>query len=773
MEALRLSVRGLVAFSVFPPDIVPLPASLMEEGRAAHLARQGLSDARREVPLSWQGRAQGLAIHITGRVDLLDERRDPPLIEEIKLCGPQPPAAPRPEHLCQALCYGHMLACQGGQEAFDVRVSYVDREGRARASFDRRYEAAELAAVFDRLLQAWAAWQARLARRRARRDRSIAALPFPYPGYRAGQRDMAAQVYTAISRRRRLFAVMPTGTGKSAAVLFPALKALGLGLTGQIYCLTARGTARAAMEKEAGLMRAQGLRAKVLSLSARDRLCPMEEVRCDPAFCPRAKGHYERQPAGLAAAMRAPVWDAGAVVRLADRHGLCPFEFSLALCEIADVVICDYNYALDPRIRIRRVFDRPAAVTLLIDEAHNLAERVRDMLSGELSGQDVALLRREAGRARGRGCPVYRRASALLRLLREAGQAQGRPPEGLPAALDGLIDALLAEGGIPLRQGLVRDLIGMADALRRLQAAPEDYLLLRSTEGREVRLRLLCLHVTPHLAQATRRLAGLVCYSATLSPLERMRDLLGGGEEDACFELPSPFPEEHLLSLILPVDTRYRARARSLAPIAQALRALCAARPGKYLCFFPSYEYLSQVAPLLQGLPLHVQQAGMDEAAREAFLARFSADGRPLLALAVLGGVFAEGVDLPGLRLIGVCVVGVGLPQVNAEREAIRQRADSLGQGGFDLAYRYPGMHKVLQAAGRLIRSEQDRGVLLLIDERFAQAAYRRLLPAHWSPLLLPEASRLAPCLQEFWSAAQKDEARCAAPPPEGGEPHE
>jgi DNA excision repair protein ERCC-2 len=283
---------------------------------------------------------------------------------------------------------------------------------------------------------------------------------------------------------------------------------------------------------------------------------------------------------------------------------------------------------------------------------------------------------------------------------------------------------------------------------------------LCQAQGKERALRLICLNITPHLAKATSKLRGFVCYSATLSPLRAMRDLLGGGEEDACFELPSPFPQEHLQVLQLPVDTRFIARERSLAPVAQAIRYMAQGREGKYIAFFPSYAYMQRVAELLTDLPLHVQQGGMDERERQVYLARFTADSRPLLALAVLGGVFSEGIDLPGLALIGVCVVGVGLPQVNEEREAIRQRASEQGLAGFDVAYRHPGMHKVLQAAGRLIRSEEDRGVLLLCDERFSQSAYRSLLPPHYHPLPLSALEEIPARLQEFWAAPQKTNDR-------------
>ncbi len=760
MDAVRLSVRALVAFSYFPPDITPLSPALMEQGRAAHLARQAQSGVSREVPLSWQGQAQGLDFLVTGRMDLYDAGSRPPLIEEIKLGSDEPPPAPLPEHRFQAMCYGYMLGRQEGIPRFLIRVSYVSLQGRILASFEEEFGFEALEEAFFGLLTPLAAWRGKLARHMLRRDGSLRALPFPYGDFRPGQREMAAQVYTAIARRRRLFATMPTGTGKSSAVLYPALKAMGQGLSGQIVCLTARGTARRAMEEELRRMRALGLKCKALSLYAKEKLCPMAEMRCDAAWCPRARGHFLRQQAGLHSAMRAAVWDEKTVLKLAQRHQLCPFEFSLALSEIADVLICDYNYFFDPRLRIKRLFEQPSRATVLLDEAHNLPDRAREMLSGSLSGAQLASLRRDAGKALTRKSGLYRRLGRVLEVLRLMEPGTDKLPPALERALETLMEALGQSPGFPVSSALIRDLLGFLDALRRQMAAPEDYQLFCRAQGKERVLQLLCLNITPHLARSSSKLRGFILYSATLDPLPAMRDLLGGGEEDACFALPSPFPAEHLLILQLPVDTRFAARERSLSQVAQAIRYMAEGREGKYIAFFPSYAYMQRVAQRLEDLPLHIQQGGMSEAQRQEYLALFTADSRPLLALAVLGGVFSEGIDLPGLSLIGVCVVGVGLPQVNEEREAIRQRAARQDLSGFDIAYRYPGMHKVLQAAGRLIRSEQDRGVLLLCDERFGQSDYRRLLPGHYRPLKLAALEEIPGRLQDFWGETQKIESR-------------
>ncbi|HSK69823.1 MAG TPA: helicase C-terminal domain-containing protein [Candidatus Limnocylindria bacterium] len=744
----RVSVRALVGFSVFPPDITPVSRSLMELGREAHLASQRGREARAERPLSWEGEAEGLKVRVSGRMDLVDMEADPPLVEELKLSPEPPPQTPLPEHRLQAVCYAFMLARRDGLPKVAIRVTYVTRQGKPTAQFDETLGENELESAFLALLLPWAAWQGRLLAHARRRDASLAALPFPYPAYRPGQREMAAQTFTAIQRRKRLFAQMPTGTGKTAAVLYPAIRALESGLNRQVFCLTARGTQAAAVAKELDNMRAGGLVLHSLYLTAKEKLCPMDEPRCHPDLCVRARGHFLRQPQAMEEALEADSWDRGFITDTADRHELCPFEFSLSLCEIADAVVCDYNYALDPQVRLSRVFDAPQGVTLLIDEAHNLADRARDMLTGTLDAARLTEARRDLGKAAGRAAPLYRAFTKLLGALTD--EEIRFQPDRLLDAVGGVLDRM-GDAYLPGGAKLGRDLIAFTSALRRAGETPDDYVLLHDPRKRSGGLRALCLNPAPWLAESTRRMAGVVMYSATLEPLQKMRSLLGGDADDACLSLPSPFPPENLLVLHLPLNTRYKQREASFAPAAQAIAALFLADPGKHIAYFPSFAYLRAAAAHLPAdLPLLVQEPGMGDAARAAFLARFTQDDAPLLGLCVLGGVFAEGVDLPGRALIGAAVVGVGLPQVNPERELYRARMEEAMGDGFAYAYRYPGMHKVLQAAGRLIRSETDRGVLLLMDDRYGQDDYRELMPDGWRPLRLRESAGIAGAVRDF-----------------------
>lgn len=741
----------MVEFSLRGGDLTPASAAAMAEGSRAHRARQGSVSARAERPVRWQGSYEGVEADIQGRIDLLWEDTSPVCIDELKLlspCAPLP-AQPLPAHRMQAVCYGFMLTEELNMAEVSVRVSYVTEAGEVRADFEERLTREEAARQFFSMLGPLTAWHLLQSAHREARDQSLKALAFPYPHFRPGQREMAAQVYTAIRRKKRLFATLPTGTGKSAATLFPALKALGEGLTRQIFYLTARGTAQlSALDT---LRRMPDLALRCVTLTAREKACPQPAVHCHPDFCPRAKGYFDRELPALLEACALPRWGTDTLHDLCERWTLCPFEFSLALCEISDVVICDYNYVFDPLVSLKRIIGQGRPVTLLMDEAHNLPARTRDMLSAALDSRLLAEARREAGKRLGRGHPLYSAMTALLRPLREAREEN---LTSLLPALEALIGQM-AETPLEGDAELFRGLLSFRMALNRQADAPEGYAALIGAGTRERRVTLLCLDISSHLEKVTRRMTGCVYFSATLEPLPEMRALMGGTEEDAMFALPSPFPPERLLVLTRGIGTRYHEREDSAAEAADCIWALFSGKEGKYVAYFPSYAYLALVQDRLLAAhpdaPLNVQGRGMDPAAREAFLAHMREHAGPLLSLCVLGGVFAEGIDLPGSQLIGVAVVGVGLPQVNEVQEALRRHYEDTLRDGFGFAYRIPGMQKVLQAVGRVIRSETDAGVALLLDSRYREAAYTRLLPPHYRPLPVSSAEEIRLRAQEFW----------------------
>lgn len=753
---LRASVRRIVEFTLQSGDILPVSLSSLQAGTRGHLARQADAGAHSERKVQWMGEYLGLNTEISGRIDILHENDDLPLIEEVKLISPAVPLpeAPVPVHRMQAVCYAHMLCEELNLPSVAVQVSYVTENGEIRAHFYEKLSSGKAAQHFFSMLHPFAAWEKQLLDFRRLRDASLLSLPFPYDAYRPGQREMAAQVYTAIKLQKRLFATLPTGTGKSAATLFPALKALGEGKTRQIFCLTARGTAQDAAADALRRMRDKGLRARSVIITAKEKCCSEACVRCHPDHCPRARGYFDREREGIKDLLKTDDWNPQTIALAADKHSLCPFELSLSLCEIADVVICDYNYAFDPAVRLQRIFERGLKATLLIDEAHNLPSRVRGMLGAVISSAQVADIRREEGKQHGRKTQLYKAFAPLIKALREGNDALSQELLQITVNLLSELTPLLSNPAYGFLSDFSRELLSFRFALERALAAPEDYKVLVSGE-KEKTVQLLSLNIGAHLKECTKRMTGCIFYSATLSPLHCMKDMLGGEEDDAIFALPSPFPPENLLVLQKNIDTRYTRREDTIEDAAQCILALFDAMKGSYIAFFPSYAYMALAAEKLlslrSNLPLNIQQRGMDDASREIFLDRIRHASGPLLSLCVLGGVFSEGIDLPGLTLIGAIIVGVGLPQVNNEQEYLRQYYEGALHDGFGFAYRYPGMHKVLQAAGRVIRSETDLGVLLLLDTRYRENAYARLLPPHYHVQSAENAAEIRTRTEDFW----------------------
>lgn len=744
----RISVRSLVEFTLHGEDLYPSGGALrdMQEGMYGHKGRQGdLGEGwQAEVPLSLLVEEdEENTLLISGRMDAFLDG-DEPMVEEIKLWQHREHIEkPFPAHVMQASVYAHMLCEQRAEcRGVGVRVAYVDRKGRVQASFDEFLSRAECKERFCSVLFPYLQRMRVIRQHRRGRDASLDAVGNPYGTFRPGQREMAAQVFTAIQRQRRLFASMPTGTGKSFGALFPAIKALGRGLTEQVFYLTARTTQRkAALEVIRRVREDRRVRLWTLVIDAKDKICP-DRVMCHPDYCPQAKGHFLRDADAITEMLQTEDWSPEAIRAMAQKHNVCPFEFSLALAEVADVIICDYNYALDPAVHIQRIFDQNAPVTLLIDEAHNLLPRLRSMLSGAVDGPRIRRMRTVVGHHAGRSHPVYKAMSAVLKALKELPEQDGEAcvltelPSDLDYACMDLADALLnaqmdhipwEESGEPLVE-MLSPLIGFIRARKREE---EGYAWIR--EGRKTpRITAHALDVGTYFAEVTAKKRGVVCFSATFAPLQEMRRLLGGdAETDACLELPSPFPPENLRICQTDVDTRYHRRADSVDRIAQEISAMVQQKLGRYMVFFPSFEYMQMVSEALD-IPHQCQQRSMDDEARAEFLSGYVSGGPEVTSLCVLGGIFAEGIDLPGDALDGVAVVGVGLPQKNIFQDALAAYYQRTLGDGFRYAYVIPGMQKVAQAVGRVIRSETDVGMALLMDERYRSEEYRRLLPAHW-----------------------------------------
>jgi Rad3-related DNA helicases len=459
--------------------------------------------------------------------------------------------------------------------------------------------------------------------------------------------------------------------------------------------------------------------------------------------CPYAQGFYLRLPGAIEKILPLEKWDEETIRQVALENEICPFEFSLSLAEVADVVVGDYNYAFDPSAHIQRVFDERRDMTLLIDESHNLLSRVRDMLSATVDTKDLRALKKAYPK---RSHPMSKALTEAIKAILAFETMETTP---VADSFNRLMDRLLDEMG----QGLAGDMhfeIYMALKMFLRSIGEETHAYILEGTKAQKRLTAFCLSVSEHIHGVTAGLRGIVFFSATLSPLQDMKILFGGDEEDAIFQMPSPFPPKNFFIKRVRANTRYAARAETAAFVAENIRTLFLSKEGKYIAFFPSFKYMELVSEELSDLPLIIQTTGMDEAAREAFLAHYHEGDEAVLGLCVMGGIFSEGIDLPGDKLLGVMLVGVGLPQVNIFQETLRDYYEQRFNEGFKYAYQIPGMHKILQAAGRVIRSETDKGACLLIDDRYEQRAYEKLCPPHWRY----QSGEIGAGLNAFWKDA-------------------
>ena len=737
-ETIRMSVRAVVETTLHESDLTPASASArrMQEGAAAHRARQSsaLEKAyRKEVALCADYQAEALLLHVTGRADGIYEDSDGlTVIEEIKLAKENPSLIPA--HRAQAAMYGHMLAGQEGLEQVRLRVLYVDVHGGELAVYEETQSALALHAEFDSLCAAAAAWEAKKLARCAARDQSLSGLPFPFDSYRKGQRTFAANVYIALREKKRLFAQAPTGIGKTMAALYPALHAIGEGKCQRAVFLAARTTGRRSALHAMALM--EKANAMTTEITAKDKICPMDRRDCRPEVCPMARGFYDRLPAALEEGLTLRMLDRDAVMQLARRHQVCPFELSLELAMLSDVIVCDYNYVFDPLVAMDRLLLSPGSACLLVDEAHQLAPRVRDAYSAEVSLDTLRELRRETGRQLGRKGGLYRALTGAIHAMKEAAAQEGFdalsvPPESLLKAMERMREQAAEQ--LALGAGAVAaDSFSLANAyLFAAGRFDERYALLTSGGEKHARIELALLSAAQEILSVTKSARGVVYFSATLAPFDFTKTMLGSEEGDACLLLPSPFDPAQLEARIAPIDIRYQSREKTAPQVAGAIYDHLRQHGGHTIVFFPSYAYMARIGEILLGMDnapeLIREKRGMTEEEKNAVLSLFEGKERVIL-LAVLGGAFSEGIDLPGDRLKNVIIVSTGLPQPDEKIKAMQAYYDAQGHDGFYLCMTLPGMIRVIQAAGRLIRTDSDAGTLLLIDSRFRYSGIRALM---------------------------------------------
>lgn len=837
---IRISVRDLVEFVLRSGDIddrrtAGAKKEAMQEGSRLHrkIQKRMGSTYRAEVAMVHEVRKEGFAVLVEGRADGVITEPEGVTIDEIKCMYMDITRLeePLPLHLAQAMCYGYFWCLEKELSSIGLQLTYCQIETEEIRRFRQERSFSELEAWFEDVIGRYLKWARYLSDHHQRRQQSLKGLEFPYP-YREGQRELAVDVYRSIVRGKNLYIQAATGIGKTLSTLFPALKAMGEGYGDKLFYLTAKTmTGRAAVEA-LDILRGGGLFFSSVVLTAKEKLCFLEKPSCDPVACPYAKGHFDRvNGAVFAIICQETSIDRDKVVAYARRFEVCPFEFCLDISTWVDGIICDYNYVFDPNVRLRRYFaeGKKGEYLFLIDEAHNLVSRAREMYSAFLVKEDILLVKKIIGKAlQGRPSRLPRLLDncnkSMLALKRECPDYQIlENADHLVLQLMGMfgeLETFMEENPDFGERELVLDFyFQVRDLLWVFEQMDEGYTIYsQMLPDGNFMVRFFCIDPSGLLKACMDQGIGTVLFSATFLPIRYYKELLSGEPDGYAIYAGSPFRQEKRLLLVADdISSRYSRRTQAgYERAACYVRGIVKGKPGNYMVFCPSYQYLGELAKVLKkdeekgSFRLLCQESRMDEEQREAFLAEFSVRGmetsfqsaegpavveedvpleagkedvwpgeagrtekkmaqagqehrakaESLVALCVMGGIFGEGIDLKEERLIGVLVIGTGLPMVCTEQDILRGYFEQKGKPGFAYAYLYPGMNKVMQAAGRVIRTMEDEGVIALLDDRFLQADHRALFPKEWSDWQRTSLDQVGEQVAAFWKKRSLEGAK-------------
>lgn len=800
VKEIRVSVRYLVEFILRSGDLTSSGSrsdpDAMQIGSKMHRKIQKRMGAnyRAELPLSItvpvsyddmdfsltvEGRADGVICNNNEIKDdstaLMPEKEDDLpqeiVIDEIKgvfreLSHITEPVA---VHRAQAMCYAYIYAVKFNHKRMGIRLTYCNLETEQLKYFEETFTFEQLSEWFDKLVTEyikWAVWQLKWIQKR---NLTIKALDFPFE-YRKGQKELVTGVYKTILRKKKLFIEAPTGVGKTISTVFPSIKAMGEGLAEKIFYLTAKTIARTVAEDTFKLFGEKGASLKVITLTAKEKLCILDKPLCNPENCPRAKGHFDRINDAVYDLLTAENDISRELIeRYATKHCVCPYEMSLDVSLWSDVIICDYNYVFDPVVALRRYFavDKQSDYVFLVDESHNLVDRGREMYSAVLYKDDFLEVKQYVKESKPKLARLISKCNNdLLTMKRACDDFEILDNvDGLYMHLISLmseLDLLFQEGiSAEGEEEIVKLYLDIRHFLNMYEIHDDKYTIFTDYEGERFRLKLQCMDPSGNLLNCMEKGRSTILFSATLLPIKYYMEQLGGRkEEDYAVYAPSSFPEKNRLIMIArDVSTRYNRRnEREYQKICAYIKEFTESRVGNYMVFFPSYQLLQAVADIalnqLDGLV--IQSNNMTEEEREKFLEQFVDEPvSSRIGFCVMGGIFSEGIDLRSDRLIGAVIVGTGLPMVCNERELFRGYYDERCGLGFEYSYLYPGINKVLQSGGRVIRTKDDKGAILLLDDRFTQQQYYSLFPREWFPNIIVNLNSMKQALEKFWSGRE------------------
>lgn len=775
-KIIKISIRNLVEFIMRHGSIDNRYTSSIKaiEGIRGHQKVQKSygDNYTAEVPLKYTLTYEDLEIMVEGRADGILIEDEKTIIDEIKTTTKDLlliDENTNPLHWAQAKCYGYIYSMQNELDNIDIQITYYNIDTKSTRILRQSYTLKELEEFFFWLIDEYKTWAQLENDWVNKRNESIKKLKFPFENYRPGQRELAVRVYKSITDNKKCFAQAPTGTGKTISTLFPAIKAMGEDKTSKIFYLTAKTITREVAQNTISLMRKKDLNLKAVTITAKEKICKMDEVNCNPEYCPYANGYFDRINNSLKDILaKYNDYSKDNIEKISEEYMLCPFELSLDLTNLSDVIICDYNYVFDPRVYLKRFFDtKTTDYTFLIDEAHNLVDRAREMYSATLNEEKFVKVKKLISKKDKRITRVIKEIQSYfedkledLTTLDENDLVESEAPLELCEILSSFIkfvDEYLARTNEE-NEELMDLYFDVYSFLSISDFYDKNYTTIYTKTFNGMNIKIYCVNPQKVIEEKMKKAKSNIIFSATLIPMDYFMKMYSYDEEDFIINLKSPFDVKNRLLMIGDnVATTYNKRFETSCDIASYIANCVQAKKGNYMVFFPSYKYMELVFEKMKenypDINTSIQESNMSEEEKEEFLSMFDEDNKEThVGFCVLGGHFSEGIDLTNDKLIGVIIVGVGMPQIGIERDIIKDHMKDSNKG-FDYAYVYPGMIKVLQAAGRCIRTDDDKGVILLLDKRYSQRIYQSLFPYEWYPnFRVRKSDDVKTLCEKFWS---------------------
>ncbi len=753
MDSVKLSVRELVEFVYKSGDInvKNLSADRALEGIKAHKMLQSLmgENYQKEYFLKREFNFDNIQFIIEGRADGIISENNEFIIDEIKSTYTNLDFIDinyNEAHIAQAKCYAYIYCLDKGINTITVQLRYYNLDTNKTKTILYKYELNELELFFYELLNLYIEWAQTIINLKKERESSIKELKFPFDDYRKGQRDFSVAVFSTIKEGKKMFSQAPTGVGKTVSVLFPAIKSMNFKNNTKIYYLTAKSSTKTIAFNTIKTMIDTGLKLRTTVITAKDKICFMEETNCDPEYCPYAKGYYDRLNVPLKNSIKYNcLFDREYIEETARKHDLCPFEFSLDLGYMSDAVVCDYNYYFDPRVALQRddVFKNSNDI-LLIDEAHNLEDRTRDMYSPELIKEEFYELYKIMKEINKKiSSQLFNINKKFIEIKKEANEEavilDSEPTDLIGSLRKFTVSAeefLNDKKNDNIPDELVDIYFKSSFFIKISEIADSNFCYYVDFLAGKTKVKIFLIDPSQVLKEILKNAWSSIFFSATLTPLKYFRYILGGDDDDYILKIKSPFDDDNLnLMITSDISMKYTEREANIEAACSYINKVITEKKGNYMVFFPSYSFMGKIYEVYESLyntsNIILQNQGLNEEEQTEIIDKFKTESEIVL-FTVVGGVFSEGIDLPLENLIGAVIIGTGIPQISFERNIIKNFFDIKFNSGYDFAYKYPGFNKILQSAGRVIRTEMDRGVVLLIDSRLCQMTYLRLFPEHW-----------------------------------------